>query len=245
MTLGLVIIFSAIGASFFGMLIYRLNSNVALLKPAHSFCPNCQHRLQLGDLIPLLSFIFLRGRCRYCRKPINLYDFLLELVFVSTGVLAVFFKLPLLTVLLSLVLWAVLFSDLQYQEIPYFFMALTAVLAFCNQRLLLLHNINNLIYVLAFFVVLRIVEKIYYKREVFGRADIILFAIFALYYSWPKFLLLIYFSFILGALISLFLVVLKKANGKTIIPFAPFIVVAFFITEYFGDSILKFYGTLF
>lgn len=76
--------------SFLNMLIYRLprmsedNKELSLAKPAHSFCPNCKHPLGLPDLIPLFSWLFLRGKCRHCGVKIPSRYFFVELV---TGVL--------------------------------------------------------------------------------------------------------------------------------------------------------------
>lgn len=76
--------------SFLNMLIYRLprmgpqNPDLSLSKPKHSFCPNCKHPLSLPDLIPLFSWLFLRGECRHCGVKIPARYFVVELV---TGIL--------------------------------------------------------------------------------------------------------------------------------------------------------------
>jgi prepilin signal peptidase PulO-like enzyme (type II secretory pathway) len=58
--------------SFLNMLIYRLPRERSLLKPPHSFCPQCDARIRWYDNIPLLSYLLLRGRCRACAQPIPL-----------------------------------------------------------------------------------------------------------------------------------------------------------------------------
>lgn len=77
--------------SFLNCLIYRLEiSEQGWLKKmifGRSFCPNCRHTLAWYDLIPVLSFVFLKGRCRYCKKRISIQYPLVELV---TGILFVF-----------------------------------------------------------------------------------------------------------------------------------------------------------
>lgn len=76
--------------SFLNMLIYRLprigpeNKELSLMKPAHSICPSCKHRLGPLDLMPLLSWLFQRGKCRYCAAPIGGRYFVVELI---TGIL--------------------------------------------------------------------------------------------------------------------------------------------------------------
>jgi len=60
---------AAIG-SFLNVVIYRMPRGLSLAEPAHSFCPSCRHRLGWKDLFPLFSWIFQRGKCRYCKVSI-------------------------------------------------------------------------------------------------------------------------------------------------------------------------------
>ncbi|MBI4054010.1 MAG: prepilin peptidase, partial [Candidatus Doudnabacteria bacterium] len=70
-TLGLVI------GSFLNAVIFRLRYSRSLL--GHSACPDCGHRLGAIDLVPIVSFVWLRGRCRFCRRPISWQYPLVEL----------------------------------------------------------------------------------------------------------------------------------------------------------------------
>lgn len=70
---------AAIG-SFLNVVIYRMPRGLGLGNPKHSFCPECEHRLTTPDLIPLLSWLILRGRCRHCRAPVPARYFWVELV---------------------------------------------------------------------------------------------------------------------------------------------------------------------
>lgn len=68
------ILFGLVGlmlGSFSNVIIYRGANDIPLLSKTRSFCPNCQHELRWYDNIPLLSFILLKGRCRYCKQPIS------------------------------------------------------------------------------------------------------------------------------------------------------------------------------
>lgn len=64
--------------SFLNMLTIRL-ANEESLKVQRSYCPHCRHILAAKDLIPILSFLWLRGKCRYCRAPISWQYPLVEL----------------------------------------------------------------------------------------------------------------------------------------------------------------------
>lgn len=70
---------AAIG-SFLNVVIYRMPLGLSLGDPKHSFCPSCRHRLTIPDLIPLLSWLFLGGKCRHCRARVPGRYFMVELI---------------------------------------------------------------------------------------------------------------------------------------------------------------------
>lgn len=77
--------------SFFTLATYRLPRKENIIYK-HSYCPNCNHKLGLFDLVPLFSYIFLRGKCHYCKNPIGIRYFLFEFL---TGIVFVLFGLSL------------------------------------------------------------------------------------------------------------------------------------------------------
>ena len=140
----LVIFFSvllgAIVGSFLGAAVWRLKTGKSLAR-GHSICPNCKKQLGISDLVPLFSYVFLRGKCRYCNKKISPHYFITELLTATTfgtiGYLAIEstgidlltgFYSTLDTVLLVVVFGAVLgiaaililvaIFDLWYMEVP-------------------------------------------------------------------------------------------------------------------------------
>src|SRR3989344_4493922 len=78
--------------SFLNAVIYRLNVRRSIAE-AHSVCPHCKHKLAAVDLIPIVSFILLHGRCRYCKKSISIQYPLVELA-TATAFILVFTQLP-------------------------------------------------------------------------------------------------------------------------------------------------------
>jgi leader peptidase (prepilin peptidase) / N-methyltransferase len=82
----------AIG-SFIGCALYRLPRGLSLSDPAHSFCPACGLRLQAIDLVPVLSWLWLRGRCRRCKSPIGVTFLAIELLTTIAGALLVYLVL--------------------------------------------------------------------------------------------------------------------------------------------------------
>lgn len=117
----LIFITGLIFGSFFNVVIYRLPEGKSIIAP-RSFCPSCGAKLKAYDLIPVFSFIFLRGKCRYCGCKISFRYPLVELV---TGVVFVILYIKfglsvefIFTVFLMSILLMVFFIDLEHMIIP-------------------------------------------------------------------------------------------------------------------------------
>ena len=86
----LIFIMGIVFGSFFSLAIYRIPKNQDITH-THSYCPNCNHKLGFLDLIPVFSYIFLLGKCRYCKKRIRPRYFILEILSGITFVLVAYF----------------------------------------------------------------------------------------------------------------------------------------------------------
>ena len=84
-----VFIIGIVCGSFFSLAIYRIPKGQDIIH-TRSYCPNCKHKLSFWDMIPLFSYIGLKGKCRYCKKKISPTYFLLELI---SGIVFVLFAL--------------------------------------------------------------------------------------------------------------------------------------------------------
>ena len=73
-----VFIIGIVCGSFFSLAIYRIPKGQDIIN-TRSYCPNCKHKLSFWDMIPLFSYIGLKGKCRYCKRKISPTYFLLEL----------------------------------------------------------------------------------------------------------------------------------------------------------------------
>ena len=74
-----IFIIGTLFGSFYTLAVYRIPKREDITH-THSYCPNCSHKLGLFDLIPILSYIFLRGRCRYCKQKIRPRYIVLEIL---------------------------------------------------------------------------------------------------------------------------------------------------------------------
>jgi leader peptidase (prepilin peptidase) / N-methyltransferase len=80
----------AVLGSFINCVRYRLPRGISLNRPAYSYCASCGSRLTALDLVPVVSWLCLGGRCRHCRAPIGIGSLLVELICASIGALLVY-----------------------------------------------------------------------------------------------------------------------------------------------------------
>lgn len=249
--------------SFLNVLIDRIPREESFLK-GRSYCEKCKKELSFFDLIPLLSFVMLKGKCRYCHSPISFYYPLVE---VTTGVLFVLtflniesrimnqaFLTPNFSLLTSisqlssfiyqLVIFSslivIFFTDLKYGIIPdkILFPAIIIVFLFIISQSLsiLISNLLSAFGAFLFFFLLFLVTK--GKGMGFGDVKYVFFM--GLFLGFPKVAIGLYISFLTGAFISLILIVLRKKRFKgSTVPFGPFLVFGTVIAFFLGDAIWK------
>ncbi|MCK5349879.1 MAG: prepilin peptidase, partial [Desulfobacula sp.] len=116
-----VLLFGACIGSFLNVCIYRIPENKSIVFPG-SFCPNCNKSIPFYCNVPILSYIFLRGRCKFCKQPISIRYPLIE---VLTGLFAIslFHKFGLTPAMIYWfvfisILITISFIDIDHQIIP-------------------------------------------------------------------------------------------------------------------------------
>lgn len=236
--------------SFIDCIVYRVEKGQKFLFN-RSYCPNCNHELSSFDLIPILSFLFLRGKCRYCSKKISLMHPIIELI---TGILffLIFFKfgfnaLAIYYFIIATFLIFIFLYDLKYFIIPdkVVFSAIFFVLAshFINYFENFNPDVFNFSYIFAAFISALFFYSIYFfsKGSAMGFGDVKLGFLLGLIFGFPKVLLVLWLAFIIGGPTALILVLLKKKNFKSQIPLGPFLVIGAFITILFSSEILLFF----
>ena len=222
-----------------------------------SGCDACQHRLSWLDLFPVFSYLFLRGRCRYCQAKIPIRVFWVEL---GTGLLTAllfwhFGWTPMLpvSIVYSSVLIVIGLIDLKHQlifnVITYPVAIIALVINFFVPDVFSLHNfLFGLIggaFGLLFLGLAAVFSLLIFRKESMGIGDVKMAAMIGLMTGFPNAIVAIFGGVILGGITSIFLIVFKKKSGKDIIPFGTFLSLATIITFLWGSDIIHWYLRLF
>ena len=219
--------------SFLNVVIWRLNYGYSPIK-GRSFCPKCRHKLAWFDTIPLLSFVFLRGRCRYCQQKISWQYPLVELAtaFLTVVTFSRFFsdlRVTCYVLLVTFSLIVIFVSDLRYYIIPdeVVYPLLAISLLFFPKNILIGLAAAGLFLLLVLLT----------RQKGMGQGDVKLAGLMGLILGWPKIMIALYLAFLTGAFIGVILIVLGKKRFGQIIPFGPFLTGAAYLTLLYGDQI--------
>jgi len=245
-----VIIFGLVGiviGSFLNVCIDRLPVGGSLLRPA-SHCPACGHRIASKDLIPVLSYLWLRGRCRYCRATIPRRVLWVEL---GTGLMFAF-----------LWWWYGLSPELGITS--FYFCLLIVILVIDLERGLILNKVVYPAIAIALIIAaftpnpgivkaiiggglglaIMLLIALVYKGGI-GWGDVKMGALVGLLTSFPVVLVSLFLAMISGGLVAAVLLLLGVRKRTEAIPFGPFLSSGAMVTLLWGGSILNWYLQLF
>lgn len=249
-----VFVFGLLGlavGSFLNVCIDRLPGDESILNPP-SHCQVCQHRLGVKDLIPAFSYLGLHGRCRYCQAFIPKRLFGVEL---ATGVIFAFlyWKYSLTPELGVIAFYACLFIiifvvDLErgliLNKVVYPGMVTALLFAlFLPQPWIgqwpVPYIANAAMGGSIGFIIFLLIALI--SRGGMGWGDVKLAALIGLVTGFPLVIMALIMGAILGGLVAVVLMVVKKRGRKEAIPFGPFLSLSTLITLLWGSSILSWY----
>ena len=234
----------AIG-SFTNVLIYRLPNNVPMVKGnTRSFCPACKGQIRNIDLIPVLSYLFLRGKCRGCGAKISvrypLIEFTNGLLYVLVFLYAPFTLDAVIYALLGSCLLTITMIDFDVQEIPD--SLVIAIIPLAIASIFIFSEISILSRIIGFFCIsLPMFILINIIEDAFGGGDIKLIAVCGFLLGWQNTLLGMFIAIMLGGLSAVLLLAMKKTERKSHIPFGPCICMGVFTALLFGDGIIGAY----
>jgi leader peptidase (prepilin peptidase) / N-methyltransferase len=248
------IIGTAIG-SFLNVVILRLPQEKSIVKERSS-CMDCKTKLKPYDMIPIVSFFVLRGKCRSCREKISWQYPLIEFV---TGLLFVFvayyyhlgttlvdpFAIRDLVFVCALIV--IFVTDLKHFLI---FDAVTiplAIFAF-GFNLYLYATSSNFWMICLYLIIAMVVGAGFFYLQYFlskgkwiGFGDVKMGLMMGAMLSWPKILAALFVAYIVGALYGIIILILRKGKMKTQVPFGVFLSLATLITLFYGGQLLNWY----
>jgi len=236
----------AIG-SFLNVCIDRLPAHQSLVFPA-SHCTSCQRRISLKDLIPVFSYLWLRGRCRYCQAPIPK-----RLLWVEIGTGAI----------LAFLYWHYGFG-IELAVGAFYFCLFIVILVIDLEHHLILNKVvyPSIIVALALSVFLPELDSVpsvasaaaggaiglglfllitVVSRGGMGWGDVKMAALIGLVTGFPLILVALLLAVILGGLVAWIMILLKVRSRKQSIPFGPFLALATMVTLLWGSDILNWY----
>lgn len=228
--------------SFLNVCIYRLPRGESVLSPA-SHCPYCGRRLGFPDLIPLAGYLLLRGKCRYCRKPISWRYPLVEL---AMGLLLLIFYYSLApakcipTTMVAALLLVATCTDLEHGIIPDAIVLPVLGMGILYSAFFPPHTLGGSLggALLGGGTLLAVALL---SRGGMGGGDIKLLAALGAWLGPGQVLLVLFLSFLLGGIGGMGLLLLKIKGRRDAIAFAPYIAAAVSITLWGGEMLWDWY----
>lgn len=250
-------VFGAACGSFFHVCVWRIPHEQSIVTPG-SHCPHCVNKIRWYDNIPLLSYLWLKAACRYCKASIPIrypiYEMMTALLFM--GIVHHFQVTP--TAFLYLFFTSILIIsngiDWDHQYIPDIFslpmIPLSLVFASLAQWFnlfpqALVQNIYQ-----AFIGILagggiiwsiRAIGSWWFQQEAMGFGDVKLMAYLGGFLGWEKALLCIFLAAFLGTIVGLSMKIAGKIEKYGHIPFGPYLAAGAYICLLYGQEIINWY----
>jgi prepilin signal peptidase PulO-like enzyme (type II secretory pathway) len=245
-----VFFFGAVFGSFTNAVIWRLRTGESFVF-GRSYCPQCRHELSAWDLVPTLSYLLLRGRCRYCRKGIHPQYLIVELAmgllflaFARADLAAGFGGRQLMTMLAH---W-------------YFAVILTIVFIYDLRYMLILRSVTWPATVLAVLANLALgvppwrvalgclvgagffyLQYVLSRGRWIGGGDIHFGLLMGAMLAWPGTLMALMIAYIVGAFFGIILLLTKKKTMQSQLPFGTFLAGATLVMLLWGEGIARWY----
>ncbi|MFC1713138.1 prepilin peptidase [Candidatus Poribacteria bacterium] len=261
-----VVLGLAIG-SFLNVCIYRIPRKGSVASPKRSYCPHCEHTLSALDNVPVFSYIFLRGKCRYCKERISPRYMIVELLTAGLFVLMVHKSLALYngvlpialgiaaTCIFAAMLVVISFIDLEFTIIPnkIVYPGLIVGLLFAIGMAAVHKDMGLLISRLLGFAIggvailfIVIVGSAIFRKQAMGVGDVKLMAMIGIFLGpWPHLAMTLLAASIFGTIVGIILMMARKKKMDSAIPFGPFLAIGALLSLLYGEAIWSWYEVTF
>lgn len=252
----LAIIFFILGlifGSFINAWVWRTENDLSVAK-GRSICPKCKHKLAWYDLMPVLSYTFIRGKCHYCKAKISLQYPVVEL---ATGLLFVAQYLLfrpaeanqwvslIIYLILSVLLVSAFLYDAKHMELPEKYTLPAVALGLLNIGLIIywrgIDSVSSQLVYMAVFLLAYIGLWYFSKGKWLGAGDIRLAAIMGLFLAPKQLLVGVFAAYLIGSIYGVYVMSRSKNKRGIKVPFGPFLIIGFYIGLFFGQVIADWY----
>jgi len=241
----LVVIMGIVIGSFLNVCIFRVPNEESISYPP-SHCSKCNHRLMSLDLIPIFSFAFLRGKCRYCKEEISFQYPIVEslncilyiIIFLKYGISVTALKYCILISLLIVISFIDYKTQYVYRSTIIFGSICGFIFMLINFTLYRSGVLDSIAgSIIGFFII----KMIVIITKGMGDGDAEIAAVCGLFLGVKGILLGLFLSVIIGGASGILIIILKFKNLKDKIAFGPFIAVGAFISMMWAKEILEWY----
>lgn len=239
-----VVLFGLIIGSFLNVCIYRIPREESIAFPP-SHCMNCKNKLKVYDLIPVISYLFLKGKCRYCKEKISIRYPIIELITgviflalnIEYGLTINFFKYTILTCFLIVI------GMIDFDTTDVYFKTtaagiITGIIFLIAEYFM---HFSILTYIYGSLLGGSLIALIILLTHGMGWGDAEICVMIGLFLGLKLTVIMLFFSFIFGGFTGMVLILLKLKSRKDYIPFGPYIAVGCIFTIIFGERILGWY----
>ncbi|MDF2556414.1 MAG: pilD [Bacillales bacterium] len=241
-----IFVFGICIGSFLNVVIWRVPNKLSFVK-GRSFCPKCNEQIKSYDLIPILSFLMLGGKCRNCHSKISfrypLIEFIVGLLFVFSFYILGFTLSAILVCSVVSILVCVTMVDFDTMEIPDGFTITLMIPAIA--AIFIFPELSITARVIGFFAVSLPMFLIAWLTGGFGGGDVKLIAVCGFLLGWQNVLVATFIALVLGAIVGVYLKVTHKIDNKQLIAFGPYLCAGIYIAILFGNQLIDSYLSLF
>ena len=222
--LDFLIIMGLIFGSFLNVLIYRLPRNLSIIFPS-SFCPHCNKSILWYLNIPLISFLFLKGKSFCCKKKISIQYPVIEILSTLLWLWSYYYidtiSYQILFLIMSSCLLVIIFTDFNHFIVPLelniVMFVSSCIIYFYNSKNIL-DSIYSMFFLSLYFLVLMFLINALFKKDSMGYGDIILIGVIGFWLGWIDTFIIVFFSSIIS-LIHWFILFLIKKTKDIQLPF--------------------------
>jgi len=262
----LIIIFGLVIGSFLNVCIYRIPRDGSIVTPSRSYCPHCEHQLSALDNIPVFSYIFLGGKCRYCKGRISPRYVIVEILTAGMFALILYRSMDLYknqfdiamyvirACIFAALLIVISFIDFEFTIIPnkvvYPGLIVGLLLAIFTVVMkrdihLIIPNLLGMVAGVVGILLIAVLGTIIFRKEAMGMGDVRLMGMIGMFIGlWPQMPLTLILGAFSGSIVGIALIIFRGKQPDSHIPFGPFLSLGALITMLYGNELWLLYKHL-